>query len=242
MAYFQAVGTIATDIIRKETSKGILASFRLKSGTPGRGQLWITVETWGHTAGVLNTHATLGRGIIVSGRLKQNVWSDPSTGQRKTRVLVVAHDLDFCDSRLDLSAVPVANQVTALGRVETAPRPDHTGGRLLFNIVSGNSGTKTGRLCLQVEAWGKNLPAARKLHSGDHATVGGRLGYRTRPTIQGEEIRGYELSAYTLGPIAATQRCPTDDDAGHSESIHRLHLTATPAFNGGSGHPKGHQS
>ncbi len=242
MAYFQAVGTIATDIVRKETHKGILASFRLKSGIPGRGQLWITVETWGHTAGVLNTHGSIERGIVISGRLKQNVWSDPTAGQHKTRLVVVAHDLDFCDPRQDLSRVPVANQVTAIGRVEATPLPGSTGERLLFNIVSGHAGAKTGRLGLQVETWGRNLSTARQLRRGDHVAVGGRLGYRTRPTLQGEKTRGYELAAYTLGPIAITQPCQTANNSSHVESVHRLSVAATPASNSDSGYRKGHES
>ena len=242
MAYFQAVGTIATDIVRKETHKGILASLRLKSGTPGRGQLWITIETWGHTAGVLHTHGSIGRGITVSGRLKQHVWSDPASGQRKSTIVVVAHDLDFCDARLNLSTVPATNQVTAFGRVEAAPQPDSTGDRLLFNIVSGHSGAKTGRLCLQVEAWGRNLSTARQLFPGDHVAVGGRLGYRTRPTLQGEKTRGYELAAYTLGPIAAIQPCQADTETSHGRGVHQIPLAATPASLGNSGYQNGHQS
>ena len=231
MAYFQAVGTIATDIIRKETRKGILASFRLKSGTPGRGQLWITVETWGHTAGVLNTHASVGRGIIVSGRLKQNIWSDTTTSQRKTRLVVVAHNLDFCDPNHDITSVSLVNQVTAVGRVKAAPRPDHTGDRLLFNIISGQAGAKTGRLCLQVEARGQNMTVARQLRPGVHVAVGGRLGYRTRPTPHGEKKSGYELAAYTLAAIVATQ--PSQADLGprtaQNESVQPLHHALLPA-------------
>ena len=63
MAYFHATGVIATDLVRRETKRGVLASFRLVTATPGTGKLWITAEAWGHTAGILNTHGTAGRGV-----------------------------------------------------------------------------------------------------------------------------------------------------------------------------------
>ncbi len=198
MAHFQAIGVIATDLVRRETKNGVLASFRLQTGTPGRGQLWITVEAWGHTAGVLHTHASTGRGVAIAGRLTSKSWRDRSSGEKRSTLVVTASDFDFIEPGLDTTQLGIANQVTAFGRVDSPPVFDSTGGRALFTLVSGSAGSKTGRLWLPVEAWGRTVERSRDLRSGDHVAVTGRLNYQSRPDANGEKTGAHELSAYAL--------------------------------------------
>ncbi len=202
MAYFQAVGVIATDLIRRETRGGVLASFRLRSGAPGRGQLWITVEAWGNTAGILHTHASTGRGVTVSGRLTYNSWRDHATGDNRSSLVVTAADFDFLGPDHDPTSLELANQVVAVGRINDDPRIDEAGARALFTLTSGRAGSKTGRLWLPVEAWGRTLETAQALRKRDHVAVTGRLTYRTRADTDGVKTTRHELSAYTLSPIA----------------------------------------
>jgi len=201
MATFHGVGVIADDIVRRETKQGVLATFRLASGATGKGRHWITIETWGHTAGILHTHGHQGRGIAVSGRLTTNTWRDRTTGQQRSNLVVTAADLDFLDPDQNANELDIPNHVLAVGRLTTEPTRDQTGERLLFTLTSGQAGAKTGRLWLPVESWGRTLNDASHLRVGDHVAIAGRLTYRTRANSDGEKIAGHELSAYSLSTI-----------------------------------------
>lgn len=202
MAHFQAIGVIATDLVRRETTNGVLASFRLQTGAPGRGQLWITVEAWGHTAGILHTHASTGRGVAIAGRLTSKSWRDRSSGEKRSTLVVTASDFDFVEPECDAQQLDVSNQVTVVGRVLQEPRLDATGKRALLTLVSGHAGSKTGRLCLPMESWGRTLQVSSELRKGDRVAAAGRLQYRSRPDGNGEKIGAHELSAHALTTIA----------------------------------------
>ena len=88
MTQFLGSGTIASDIVRKETRNGVVASFRLRSGPNGHGQLWIDVEAWGHLAGTIHQHGHLDRSVIVAGRLIQKTWLDGATGEARHRYVI----------------------------------------------------------------------------------------------------------------------------------------------------------
>lgn len=198
MAHFHAVGTIATDLVRRETKRGVLASFRLATTVHGTSKLWITAEAWGHTAGILNTHGTVGRGVALSGRLTYNSWRDRNTNAKKSSLVVTIDDLDFLDHDIDPATLTTPNHVIAVGKVTTDPAPDTSGDRLLFEIASGQAGAKTGRLWLTAESWGRTLDTARQLRSGDIVAVAGPIGYRSRPDHDGEKISRYEVAVTTL--------------------------------------------
>jgi single-stranded DNA-binding protein len=204
MATFHGAGFIAGDIIRRETKQGVLATFRLASGAPGKGRHWITIKAWGHTAGILHTHGQPGRGIAVSGRLTSNTWRDQTTSEQRTTLVVTAADLDFLDPNQDASELNIPNHVLAVGKLTAEPTRNQTGEQVLFTLTCGQAGTKTGRLWLPVESWGRTLNDAGKLRRGDHVAIAGRLAYRTRPTIEGEKTSGHELSAYSLSAIPRT--------------------------------------
>lgn len=197
MAHFHAAGTIASDIVRRETGKGVIASFRLASGVPGQSQHWITVETRGRVAGSLNAHGQLGRGISVAGRLVHNAWRDKATGAARSKLSVAAMDIDLLGLDPHPSTLGTPNHVVANGRLTAHPE-QHGDEQLSFTIVSGQANAKTGKLWLPVEAWGRTLSTARGLVEGDHVTVAGRLSFRSRPNLDGEKVAGHELSAYSL--------------------------------------------
>lgn len=201
MANYHGVGVIADDIIRRETKQGVLATFRLASGAPGRNRHWITIETWGHTAGILHTHGHPGRGVTISGRLTTNTWRDRTTGHQRSVLVVTADDLDFLDPNQNANELDIANHVLAVGKLTTDPTSDQTGERLHFTLTSGQAGAKTGRLWLPVESWGRTLNDANNLRGGDHVAVAGRLGYRTRTNSDGKKIAGHELSAHSLSRV-----------------------------------------
>ena len=180
MAYFQGAGYIGSDLTRRETAhRGVVTTFRLASGVAGHGQLWIDIEAWGNQAGILNVHGHEGRGVMVNGRLTQKSWQDRDTHEQRSRLIVTAHDFDFLDEQARSQAIDVTNQVTAHGRVEGRPRPDtHDSSNVLFTLVDGRAGNKTGRVSIPVLAWGRRADAARGLQPNDRIVVSGRLSYR----------------------------------------------------------------
>jgi single-stranded DNA-binding protein len=206
---FHAAGVIATELVRRETRNGVLTTFRLAAGRPGRGQIWIDIEAWGHQAGILNTYGHPNRGVTISGRLTQKTWRDHTQKQRR-RLVITANDFDFwpADLYLDPSTgIDIANHLIITGRVDDEPtHHDHTNGhpKIAFNLATGRANTKTGRLWLPIQTFGEATTAATNLHKGSHITTSGRLAYRSTPTSSqpGPGNGHYYLDATALHPIA----------------------------------------
>lgn len=97
MNHITIAGRVEEDPVRKEINGSVLCTFRIASGRTGSktGRLWIDVETWGPLAGVCYQHLRKGRNIIVAGRLTQKQWADATTGEKRTRLVVAAGDVDL---------------------------------------------------------------------------------------------------------------------------------------------------
>ena len=97
MNHITIAGRLVDDPVRKEANGSVVTSFRLASGRSGSktGRLWIDVDAWGKLAGVCAQHLTKGRHVLVSGRLTQKQWADNETGEKRSRYLVTARDVDF---------------------------------------------------------------------------------------------------------------------------------------------------
>lgn len=153
MAFFVGAGTIADDVVRKETRNGVLAIFRLETGAPNNRRLWIDVEAWGHLAGTIAHHASAGRAVLVSGRLTQKTWRDTQSGQARNRYVVTALDIDLLTDNTDPILLPTT--VVAAGTVKAVypDRPTTNGVVHSFRLATGRAGAKTGRLWIDVEYW-----------------------------------------------------------------------------------------
>ena len=206
MALFHATGVIVSDLVRKETSKGVLSSFRMSSGVKGRGQLWVDVEAWGHQAGVLSAHGANGRGVTIAGRLTQRSWRS-SSGQLRSKLVVTVLEFDFFATHLALTHADVQNHVLVNGPITTDPVVDAAADSIMFEVADGKAGTKTGRLWLPVEAWGKTIDTAKQLQKGDHVAAAGRLNYRSTVNPENGERTGFHyLSAHQVACIPSSAR------------------------------------
>lgn len=161
MTHFLGAGTIASDIVRKENRNGVVATFRLRSGAKGRGQVWIDVEAWGRLAGTVHQHGHPDRGVIVAGRLTQKNWHDRDTGEARHRYVITANEIDLLP---DGDEIELANAVVAFGTIDTTPstRPAGTGTVSEFRLATGRAGSKTGRLWIDVEHWHRQPLAIRR--------------------------------------------------------------------------------
>lgn len=206
MTHFLGAGSIASDIVRKETRNGVVATFRLRSGQKRRGQVWIDVEAWGHLAGTINQHGTPDRPVIVAGRLTQKTWHDRDTGEARGRYVITANDIDLLPKGDD---VELANTVVAFGTVDRPPttRRAGTGTVTEFRLAAGRAGAKTGRLWIDVEHWHPEplelehrAPAvivAQLAFRRTDATHSGSIFLRSRSTIVASEHEPRQRSSLT---------------------------------------------
>ena len=204
MAFFVAAGVISDEIVRKETRNGVLATFRLETGAPNNRRLWIDVESWGQLAGTVAHHGSVGRGVLVSGRLTYKTWRDRDTGESRHRYVVTALDVDLLPEGSEPVLLP--STVVVAGTIETVypERPTKRGVVHSFRLASGRAGSKTGRLWIDVDHW---LPAGEPtptmLERGA-TLITGQLGYQS----SGDGATGlYLRSTTSRAPAASGQRC-----------------------------------
>ncbi len=197
MAFFIAAGIISNDIIRRETRAGVLATFRLETGAPRGGKLWIDVECWGHLAGTVAHHGAPGRHISVSGRLTQKTWRDKTTGDARCRYVVTAADIDLLTARDQQPPTALPNSVLLTGTVEAVlpTRPAGSGTVTRLRVTAGRAGSKSGRFSIDVEHWAPNGAKGTEPHARADITALGALTFRATTD---DHPGGFVLNAHSL--------------------------------------------
>lgn len=56
---------------------------------------FVDVTVWGNSAENAQKYLSKGRGVYVEGRLQMDVWDDKTTGQKRSKLKVVAENLQF---------------------------------------------------------------------------------------------------------------------------------------------------
>lgn len=69
--------------------------FRDSSGKQQEDVSFIDCSAWGKLGEMIAQYAKKGTGVLVSGRLSQRTWEDKATGQKRSRVEIVAEDFNF---------------------------------------------------------------------------------------------------------------------------------------------------
>jgi single-stranded DNA-binding protein len=87
-------GRLVHDPTRRETHRGVVASFRL--AVDGRPRVWIDVEAWGHLAGTVATYLRARRHIGVTGHLAYSEYHDRN-GHKQASFRIVADRIGFLD-------------------------------------------------------------------------------------------------------------------------------------------------
>lgn len=164
MAFFIATGVVSNDVVRRETTKGVLTTFRLETGAPRGRKLWIDIECWAHLAGTIGRHGSKGRGVSVSGRLTQKTWRDKSTGDARQRIVVTALDVELfrVDRRV---GSPIPNEVMLSYAVHALQldRSDRIGLTSRFEARAIGSRRKMGSLTVAAEYWQPKTGVLRSL-------------------------------------------------------------------------------
>jgi single-strand DNA-binding protein len=95
-----------------------MATNRIWRGQDGESQNqtdWHRVRAWGRLAEVVNQYMGKGKRVRVIGRLEYQTWNDKTTGEQRTRAVIVASQVLFLDydrAQMSLAEEPQAEEIT----------------------------------------------------------------------------------------------------------------------------------
>lgn len=96
-------GCVASDPVRRETTKGVVTEFRL--AVDCRPRVWIGVQTWGALAGRAAQHLANGRTVAVTGQLIHEEYVNRA-GDVASRWYVRATSITYLDKPVAAAAAP----------------------------------------------------------------------------------------------------------------------------------------
>lgn len=67
---------------------------------------WFNLELWGKTAEIACNYAKKGSLIAVKGSLKIETWADKTTGNSRSRPVIVVNQLELLSSKNDIQTPP----------------------------------------------------------------------------------------------------------------------------------------
>ncbi len=104
-------------------SVAVNRTYRDASGEQKEDVSFIDCSAWGKLGEMINQYAKKGSGVLVSGRLDQRSWEDKATGQKRSRVEIVAEDFNFTGAARD-NAGSGAGSFSAPNDVPESSMPD----------------------------------------------------------------------------------------------------------------------
>jgi len=102
------IGNVTRDVEVKFTSKGtavagitlaVNRNYKTDSGEKREEVTFVDVELWGRVAEIAGEYVKKGNPLYVEGRLKQDSWEDKESGQKRTKLKVVAENIQLLGSR-----------------------------------------------------------------------------------------------------------------------------------------------
>ena len=86
----------------KAVAQFVLAINRKFKGLDGQQKeeaTFVDVEAWGRTAELVGQYLTKGSGCFIEGRLRLDTWEDKKTGEKRSKIKVVAESVQFLGSK-----------------------------------------------------------------------------------------------------------------------------------------------
>ena len=126
------IGNLTRDPEVRYTPKGTavteigLAVNRVYSGEDGEKKEEVTfvdVTLWARQAEVAGQYLKKGRPVFIEGRLQLDSWDDKQTGQKRSRLRVVAENLQLLGSRQDAEGAASASGSFAASAPRRPPSP-----------------------------------------------------------------------------------------------------------------------
>jgi single-strand DNA-binding protein len=101
-------------------------AYTTDSGEKREEVTFVDVTLWGRTAEVASEYLKKGRPVFIEGRLQMDTWDDKQTGQKRTRLRVVADNMQLLGGRPSGgSEVPGEGRQTSVPPKKSAPsEPD----------------------------------------------------------------------------------------------------------------------
>ena len=104
------IGNLTADPEVRTTPRGTsltelrLAVNRVSSGGMNEGErreetTYLDVTCWGRTGEIAAQYLAKGRPVFIEGRLQQDTWEDKQTGQRRSRIRIIAENLQLLGGR-----------------------------------------------------------------------------------------------------------------------------------------------
>ncbi len=87
---------------------------------------FVDIEAWGRTAELVGQYLTKGRGCYVEGRLRLDSWEDKESGQKRSKLKIVADNVQFLDSRGGQGGAPGAGGDRGAAGAPTGASDDMT--------------------------------------------------------------------------------------------------------------------
>jgi single-strand DNA-binding protein len=101
-------------------------AYTTDSGEKRKEVTFVDVTLWGRTAEVASEYLKKGRPVFIEGRLQMDTWDDKQTGQKRTRLRVVAENMQLLGGRPPGGAETAGEnrQTSAPPKKSTTPEPD----------------------------------------------------------------------------------------------------------------------
>jgi single-strand DNA-binding protein len=102
-------------------------AYTTDSGEKREEVTFVDVTLWGRTAEVASEYLKKGRPVFIEGRLQMDSWDDKQTGQKRTRLRVVAENMQLLGGRPSGSAAEAtgdSRQTSTPPKKSAAPEPD----------------------------------------------------------------------------------------------------------------------
>ena len=100
---------------------------------------FIDVTLWGRTAEIAGEYLAKGRPVLIEGRLQQDKWDDKETGQKRSKLKVVADGMQLLGSRQDAGGAGGGSGGAAPAR-SVAARPAATAPRGTDSFADADTG------------------------------------------------------------------------------------------------------
>jgi single-strand DNA-binding protein len=103
--------------------------YTLDSGEKREEVTFVEVTLWGRTAEVAGEYLKKGRPVFIEGRLQMDTWDDKQTGQKRSKLRVVAENMQLLGGRAPGAAAvqesaPEEQPASPLPKSSAKPEPD----------------------------------------------------------------------------------------------------------------------
>ncbi|MCX7886646.1 MAG: single-stranded DNA-binding protein [Verrucomicrobiae bacterium] len=129
------IGNLTRDPEVRFTPKGtavanlglaINRTYTAETGETKEEVVFVDIEVWGRQAELAGQYLAKGRQVFVEGRLRMDSWEDKESGQKRSRLRVVAERIQFlgaprADAEISEQAPPTGQRATPRQRPQSPP-------------------------------------------------------------------------------------------------------------------------